>query len=319
MRNLTRLNLKSQLAVALVFAAVLCGAGAQAADTVKVHMPPPSLEAMPYLIANDLGFYKDDGIDFQGQILNTDIGVMATVAGSVDATQILGLSLRGAIEQGFDLKIVMLFNRLPTYSLYAAKGTTSYQDLKGKKIASTSSGASATKALKEKLAANGVDPQRDVTIFYIGATPTIFQALTAGTVDGGVLLSPFDISAKEQGFVELSLADKPGIITGGVSMSGKFLRERPDVARRFLHATWRGLRFFKSNRDGAVTAMTKAMKIEPKLAGQIYDKWIDRFSANGLEDDSYIEQVLNFEFGKVSEEQSKRAFDFSLVRSFTGK
>jgi NitT/TauT family transport system substrate-binding protein len=318
MREPTRLDWKSWLAGLFIMAAVLGAVSAQAADTVKVHMPPPSLEAMPYLIASDLGFYKDEGIDFQGQVLNTDIGVMATVAGSVDATQILGLSLRGAIEQGFDLKIVMLFNRLPTYGLYAAKGIKSYQDLKGKKIASTSSGASATKALKEKLAANGVDPQKDVTIFYIGAAPTIFQALTAGTIDGGVLLSPFDISAQEQGFVELPLADKPGIITGGVAVSGKFLRERPDVARRFLHATWRGLRFLKSNRDGAVTAMAKAMKIEPKLAGQIYDKWIDRFSANGAEDDSFIEQVLNFEFGKVGEEQSKRAFDFSLVRSFTG-
>src|SRR4051794_17409998 len=82
---------------------------ARAADAVRVHMPPASMESMPYLIADALGFYKDNNIQFEPKFLNTDIGVMAVIAGEIDVTQILGLSLRGAIEKGFDLKIAMIF------------------------------------------------------------------------------------------------------------------------------------------------------------------------------------------------------------------
>ena len=299
--------------IATLFAASL----GNAADRVRVHMPPPSMESMPFLIASDLGFYREANIEFDPRVLNTDIGVMATVAGDIDVTQILGLSLRGAIDQGFDLKIVMLFNRLPSYSLFVAKNIKSYADLKGKKIGSTSSGASATKALREALSSNGLDPQKDVTLFYIGGTPTIFQALMGGTVDGGILLSPFDLNAQERGFQTLPFADKPGILMGGVSASGKFLRDRPDVARRFLNATWRGLRVFKTDKNKAVDAMAKAMKIERPLAGQMYDRWISRFSDAGFEDEGFMQQVLNFEFGKSSDELQKRAFDFSIVRSFS--
>ncbi len=62
-----------------------------AADTVRVHMQTASLESLPYLIANDRGFYRDDGIDFDGEVLNTAVGVRAMLAGEFDATQILGL------------------------------------------------------------------------------------------------------------------------------------------------------------------------------------------------------------------------------------
>jgi ABC-type nitrate/sulfonate/bicarbonate transport system substrate-binding protein len=289
----------------------------KAADVVKVHMPAASMESMPYLLAKELGFYRENGIEFQENILNTDVGVVATVAGNLDATQILGLSLRGAIEQGFDLKIVMIFNKLPTYSLYVGKDISSYKDLKGSKIGSTSSGASATRALKERLIENGVDPEKDVAIFYIGAIPTIYQALVSGTVAGGILLTPFDLSAEDRGFRALPFTDRPGMLTGGVAVAGKFLRERPDVARRFLQATWRGLRTLKTDRATSIAIIAKSMKIvEPDRAGRIYDRWVDRFSSDGVEDKSYIDQVLTFEFGKATEAQAHKAFDFSIVESF---
>jgi NitT/TauT family transport system substrate-binding protein len=312
-RIITHMLLGLSVAGAMAAASV----AAMAADIVKVHMPPPSMESMAFYNANALGYYREEGIEFQPQILATDVGVMATVAGNVDATQILGLSLRGAIEHGFDLKIAMIFNRLPGYSLVLNKSIASIKDLKGKKIASTSSGASATKTLKTRLAESGLNPEKDVSFFYIGKIPTIYQAVTGGTVDAGVLLSPFDILATKAGYKAMALTDQPGILTGGIALSGKFMRERPDVVKRFMHATWRGLRTLKDNRDGTIAVMAKAMKIAPAMAAEIYDKWIDRYSATGFEDDAFLDKVLTFEFGQTSAERRAKAFDFSLVRSFT--
>jgi ABC-type nitrate/sulfonate/bicarbonate transport system substrate-binding protein len=241
---------------------------------------------------------------------------MATIAGDLDVTQVLGLSLRGAIQQGADLKIVMLFNTLPSYSLLTQSSITSYDGLRGKKIATSASGASASEVLRIALQDNGLDPKKDVTFFYMGETPTRYQALVSGTVEASVLISPFDVLAKDQGFNALPFANKPGVLMGGVSASQKFLKSRPDVARRFLHATWKGLHYYKTNRAGSVEVMAKYMKVEPAIAGKIYDMWIDRYSANGYESPDFIHQVMMFEFGKTSPEAEARAFDFSIVRAF---
>ena len=90
---------------------------ASAADIVKVHMAARTMKSLPYLIADDLGYYSQEGIQFDGRLMNTSIGVMATLAGEIDVTQILGLSLRGAIEKDADLQIVMIFTLRPNYSL----------------------------------------------------------------------------------------------------------------------------------------------------------------------------------------------------------
>ena len=82
--------------IALSIAA--CGIGSRApafaADIVKVHLPVSGLETMPFLIADDLGFYAKQGIQFERHGMKVDLGVMAVVGGQVDVTQILGLSLQ---------------------------------------------------------------------------------------------------------------------------------------------------------------------------------------------------------------------------------
>src|SRR5579885_2346734 len=160
---------------AVLLALALSASPAAAADKVRVHMQTPSLEALAYLMADDLGYYRDDGIDFDGEVLNTDVGVRAMVAGEMDVSQILGLSLRGAIEHGADAKIVMLFNDRPTYSLYVAKTVHSYDDLRGKMIASSTGGASATRILVAALNDHGIDPDKDVQILYVGSMVTALQ------------------------------------------------------------------------------------------------------------------------------------------------
>jgi NitT/TauT family transport system substrate-binding protein len=299
--------------------AILGTTAATAADKVTVHMATPSPASMPYLIADAAGYYKDNGIDFDGRVMQTSIGVMAAVSGDVDVTQILGLSLRGAIQKGAGLKIVMIFNTLPTYSLFAAKGIKSYDDLKGKTVASTSIGASASKVLFQELRENGLDAKKDLTIFYVGDSATCYQVLLSGRADAAVIIPPFDINAREKGFTSLPFGNKPGMLMGGVSASTKFLEQRPEVARRFLRATWQGLREFKTNRSGSIEIMAKTMKIDADKAGKIYDAWIDRISDHGFESREFVDGVLNFEFGKTSEEMRSKSFDFSILRSVAAK
>lgn len=84
------------------------------------------------------------------------------------------------------------------------------------------------------------------------------QALVAGSVDAGFhRLADF---AKE---------DLGPFIGGGVSVSDKFLKERPDLLGRVLRATWRAHRAIKTNRLLAVSSLGKFIKLPADLAEKI--------------------------------------------------
>jgi ABC-type nitrate/sulfonate/bicarbonate transport system substrate-binding protein len=296
----------------------IASSSASAADLVKLHVPSPGLETMPFLIADDLGFYQKQGIQLERQPMKVDLGVMAAVGGQVDVTQILGLSLRGAIERGADLRIALVFNKLPTYSLFVRKPIGSYKDLKNQKIASSSSGASATKVLRITLQDNGMDPEKDVNIFYVADSPTIYQSLLGGAVAGAVLTAPFDVAATTRPELqELPFANKPGVLMAGVAANTKFLYGRPDVAKRFLYATWQGLNYLISHRDESIKLIVKNLKIDEGVASKVYDRWIKRFEPDGVLSPEFIDQVLAFEFGKASPDMAGKAFDFSVAKTFS--
>ena len=144
--------------------------GQEAKPTVKVHTPGPSILSVVFQIAEEQGFYKDEGINVEFLTMPTGAGIQALIAGNVDASQILGLTLRAAINRGAPLKIVMVFNDRPTYWLLTKKEIASADDLKGKIIGSSSPGASSDVLLQRWLAKHGLAPRKDVTIVYIGAT-----------------------------------------------------------------------------------------------------------------------------------------------------
>jgi ABC-type nitrate/sulfonate/bicarbonate transport system substrate-binding protein len=314
---LSRSSIFSVALLAALSASIFGSSAAQAADLVTLHIPTPGLETMPFMIAEDMGFYDKNGIKLERKPMKVDLGVMAAVGGQVDATQILGLSLRGAIERGADLRIAMVFNKLPTYSLFARKPIKSYQDLKGHKVASSSSGASATKVLRITLQDEGIDPEKDVNIFYVADPPTIYQSLLGGAVSAAVLTAPYDVDAASRPELqELPFANKPGVLMAGVAANTKFLYGRPDVAKRFLYATWQGLNYLISHRDESIKLIVKDLKINEATASKVYDRWIKRFEPDAVLSPEFIQQVLAFEFGKVSPDMAGKAFDFSVVKTF---
>jgi NitT/TauT family transport system substrate-binding protein len=252
--------------------------------------------------------------------MKTGAGVQALIAASVDASQILGLTLRAAISRGAPLKIVMVFNDRPLYRLLTKREIQSFGDLKGKIVASTTPGASNDVLLRRVLERQGLDLKKDLTIIYIGESITLWQALSRGSVHAAVLNPPYNIIAREAGFHELAeFASEVGALQGGVSVSERFLEERPEVAKRFIRATWRGLRFFKTDREGSIPIMAKFMGIPRETAAKIYDGSVGSFIDSGLISDGFQRRVLEFEFGRADDGMIQKAFDFSTVKSLKEK
>ncbi|HEY7163281.1 MAG TPA: ABC transporter substrate-binding protein [Candidatus Binatia bacterium] len=287
--------------------------------SVKVHTPGRSILSVPFQIAEDQGFYKDEGVNVEFVVMPTGAGVQALIAGDVDASQILGLTLRAAINRGAPLKIAMVFNDRPTYSLMSRKEITTAEELKGKIIASSSPGASSDVLLQRWLTKNKLAPRKDLTIVYIGATAITYQALIRGSVGAAVLVPPFDAHAKTQGFYELSNFGKEDLgpfLGGGVSVSDKFLHERREAMTRFLRGTWRALRVLKINRKTSLQIMGKFLNLTPEITELVYDSTISSFTENGFNGEDWQVNVLEHETGRADRTLVQKTFDFSVVKGF---
>jgi NitT/TauT family transport system substrate-binding protein len=292
--------------------------GQDAKSFVKVHSPGPSILSLPFEIAKEEGFYKQEAVDVEIVTMASGAGVQALVAGSVDASQILGLTLRAAINRGAPLKIVMVFNDRPTYRLMTRKEIASFADLKGRIVASSSPGASADTLLQRLLERRGLMPRKDVTIVYTGSSNVTYRALIGGSVHAAVLVPPLDALAKEADFRELAdfaREDLGPFIGGGVSVGDRFIRERPDLLSRFLRATSRAHRVIKTNRPASVASLAKFMKLQPDVAEKIYDGSVGAFTENGFNSEDWQAKVLELEVGRSDKNLIQKSFDFSLLRN----
>ena len=251
--------------------------------------------------------------------MKTGSGVQAMLAGDIDVSQITGPTVLAAILQGAPLKVVMVFNDKPTYRLYVKKEIRAFADLKGAKIGSSTPGSTSDRLLKIVLEKNNIHWQKETLIVYIGTTDVVLKALKSGAIDAAVLTPPANFLVQEAGFHELaSFETEVGALQGGVSTTDSFLTKRAETAARFLRATLKGLKYFKTNREGSVKIMAKFMGIPAEVAGRIYDGNHSVFVSNGLISEDFQEKVLDFELKAIGTDKKVRrdkVFDFSVMKS----
>ena len=96
----------------------------------------------------------------------------------------------------------------------------------------------------------GLDPKRDnITLVQAGGMPEIMASLTSGKLDGAMLLSVYAFRGKEMGYRELlDLGALDVTFPQGVTVTTKeFLRDKRDLARRFMAVYFDGIDLFLKN------------------------------------------------------------------------
>lgn len=231
--------------------------GVQAADKVKVGVFPVS-SALPYFVALERGYFKEQNIDaemvklmgappiVQGMLTNDlDAGAnLVTVDGMNANTKKEGLvyymSLYGQNK----------FAQMEQFVAKTGITATSVKDIKGagapKKIMSAP-GAGNMAMARAVLGAVGMKEGADYTLTEL-AMNLHADAMKAGTFDFGYTLEPNATVMNSMGAaktVEAGVVSKYIIgreeayaYMAGGAITGKFMKERPDVARRFSVA-WR--------------------------------------------------------------------------------
>ncbi len=301
---------------------MVCVAAAQdSRAVVRVSSPGlGSMYTMPFQIAQEQGFYRDEGLDVRilGGV-RTAPSVQMLVGGTVEVTQTVGTTTLAAILQGAPLKVVMIFNDKPAYALYAKKSIRNFAELRGAKVASITPGSTGDRLLKIVLEKNGLNWKKDLQIIYIGTSDVLIKSLLSDSVDAAVLSFPGNLIAKDAGFTELSsFAGEVGALTGGVATGEPFFSKRRDVLTRFLRATLKGLKYLKTNREGSAKIMTKFMNLPFDTALRTYDVSIPAFVSDGVLSEDFQDKVLDFQLKAIGSDKKiprDRYFDFSIVKS----
>jgi NitT/TauT family transport system substrate-binding protein len=268
--------LLSLIAVAIPFSAV---SHAQTLKKVRMGSSSTNVSFLAFYAALHRGFFKDEGIDLEIIYMAANLTSAAVLSGDLDYSAAVTGLIGGAVR-GQPMKVLLFTVERPLLFLVSKKEIKEPKQLKGKKIAGSSPGGSATLLAYEVLRHFGLEPGRDVAVLPMGGSAAgRFAVLESGVVDASLLSIPESIIALGKGYNELIfLGDIVQFAQNGFGTSEKKIRENPDEVYRMTRATLRGLQFVwdKNNQEAVTDIMMKQWKVTDRKMAAAMSKQVTR-------------------------------------------
>jgi NitT/TauT family transport system substrate-binding protein len=234
---------------------------ASAQDKVKVGVFPVS-SSLPYFVALELGFFKEQNIEPEMvRLIGGPPNVAAMITNQIDAAAVL-VTIEGMnanIKKPGVAMYISINSQNKTYQMeqfVIRKGleAKTLADLKGKKIMSAPGPANVTMA-KAALAAAGLK-EGEYTLDQLDMGQHV-NAMTAGTFDAGYTLEPNASTMRKMGvattleagvIAHYVLGDpNANAFVGGAALTSDFIKNRPDVAKRFTAAWEKAVKLINEN------------------------------------------------------------------------
>jgi NitT/TauT family transport system substrate-binding protein len=242
-------------------------ADAQSLKKIRMGSSSTNVSFLALYTALHRGFFKDEGIDLEIIFMPANLASTAVQAGDVDYNGAVTGTI-GAAVRGQPMKVLLFTVSKPLLFLMSKKDIKDVKQLKGKKIAGSSPGGSATLLANQALKQIGLEPGKDVSVLQMsGNAASRYAVLESGVVDASLLSVPENIIALEKGYHELLfLGDVIEFPQNGFGTSDKRIRESPDEIYRMVRATLRGLQFIwdKNNQEAVTNILMKQWKVNDR-------------------------------------------------------
>jgi NitT/TauT family transport system substrate-binding protein len=254
-------------------------AHAQTLKKVRMGSSSTNVSFLAIYTALHRGFYKDEGIDLEIIQMSANLTSAAILSADLDYSAAVTGLIGGAVR-GQPMKVLLFTVERPLLFLMSKKEIQDPKQLRGKKIAGSSPGGSATLLGYRVLKHFGLEPGRDVSVLPMGGTAAgRLAVLESGVVDASLLSVPENIIAQEKGYNELIfLGDIVRFAQNGFGTSEKKIRENPDEVYRMVRATLRGLKFIwdKNNPDAVTDVMMKQWRVSDRKMAAEMTKQVSR-------------------------------------------
>jgi NitT/TauT family transport system substrate-binding protein len=283
--------MKKKFLVVLVFlfsVTILSPSPSIAQDEVKIGYLG-LVVALPTFVALEKGYFQEQGLKptatlFESGTIITD----ALVSGRIDVqtgSAVIGHWLLEQNMPGTFKVFIMYGNRAVlqdnTMALMVTKDSplNGMGDLKGKRMGTFPGVASI--ALAKAVLRNSFNPDREITLIEI-PPGNIVQALAAGQVDAYFAPEPFGMIGEARGVGRrlvknplLLLNLKTGIPGAPFSFNSKFLKEKPQVAKKVKAAYYKTVDFIHSNETESRKLLIKYANLPEPFAMRIpWENWV---------------------------------------------
>jgi NitT/TauT family transport system substrate-binding protein len=291
----------------------------QSLERIVITYPSRSIASVDLYIAQDRGFFRQEGLLADVVQVRGNIGVTALLSGDAHAINNVGTIIRAMERTDLPAKVVSQSLKKNLFWLVTKTEVKSLAQLKGKVFGTTTLGGSQHLAAVRLLQKAGLDPDKDITVVVGGDVPSQLQSLLAGAIHLAALSPPTVIVARDKFMLKIhgsTLDDLPNL-QNGLAVSEKLLREKRDLVKRILRARSRAHRYFWENERGTAEVLANYLKVELPVALESYRLAHPAFTANGLPTDKEVEDFLrtDAEVLKLKEPvPAAKIFDFSLQR-----
>jgi NitT/TauT family transport system substrate-binding protein len=279
-----------------------------------------SILDMPFIIARDRGFFREEGLEAELIFTNAIQSVQAVVAGSVDFGTATGSGISAAVN-GADVRVVFGLTDKPSFDLFALPNITSVQQLRGKKLGISAPGALTEILARQILIANKI-PSEQVTLLPLGTSNVTYLALKAGTIDATMLQIPQNFLAQDEGFRKLAAgADVYRALQGGLTTAKATITERPDLVVKTIRASQRALHLIRADKKFAIDFIKGPFlelgKDRDRFAERIYDAALQIYLQSGVVDEKIQREMITTAAQRVKPKEPvppERVFDFSFAQ-----
>lgn len=204
---------------------------------VSFGLIAPAVLFLPLWVAERKGFLAGHGVEASWTICGTtDATTQAVRKGAVD---IIMNSPEGSIAdriEGGPLRLIGGLANRPPLSLIARPEFTRIEDLRGRRIGTSSLKEGTCHLVQLMLAKHGLHYPGDFKFVLAGAHPQRWGALQAGTIDAALQLLPFDMIAEDARYPNLGRADDyvPEFSFAAISARAEWLEDNASLAARVM-------------------------------------------------------------------------------------
>ena len=290
---------------------------AQSLPKVVIGYPASSIASIQLFIAQEKGFFRDEGLDAQLNQVRADAAIAAVLTGELFAYDSVGTSVR-AFQKNAPIKILAVNLQSPLFWLVTRPELKSLSELKGKVMGTTSFGGVQHLAGLRMLRRGGLNPEEDITVILAGDPATQLQAIVNGAIQIAVLSPPSVILARNKFKLNVlanALDEFPSFFQSGLAVADKSVSSQKDLVKRILRARAKANRFFFEMESGASEVIAKFLKVDLPVARESYRISRSAFTSNGIVSQRQIEEFLKMdaEIAKIPDPlRAIPAFDFSL-------
>ena len=271
------------LAFLVLLAALVSSiAPATALDKIKFPYSPISYHSLPFLVAYEARLFEKYGLEVDPVFAGaSSLIVQSMLAGEADLAGMAGPAVISNVLKGGDVIQVAALVKSFSVPLYVQPSITQVAQLSGKRVGVTRFGSVSHFTAKAILDRSNIP---DAVIVQTGGYPESMTALSTNAIAGAMIPAPQSVVLREKGFRELvsikQIRDMNiRFIEQGVVARRAYAEKNADIVKRFIEATYDGLKKIHDDKAFAVKILGKYTKVtRQNMLDESYQAGIEAFA-----------------------------------------